>query len=108
MRVVDLVGTTTSFVRPIANNNCTEHSFAFTSILDIYVLPHIQLRTVLCLDISIISYDGRVKVTSSGKRCFHQHVLIPFHRQELLAWANSLLQLNLTKVEQFGTGYEKL
>lgn len=25
-------------------------------------------------------------------------------RQELLAWANSLLQLNLTKVEQFGTG----
>ncbi|KAF4552149.1 Microtubule integrity protein mal3-like protein [Elsinoe fawcettii] len=25
-------------------------------------------------------------------------------RQELLQWANSLLQLNLTKVEQFGTG----
>ncbi|KIW01115.1 uncharacterized protein PV09_07403 [Verruconis gallopava] len=25
-------------------------------------------------------------------------------RQELLAWANNLLQLNITKVEQFGTG----
>jgi len=26
-------------------------------------------------------------------------------RQELLAWLNGLLQLNLTKVEQCGTGY---
>ena len=26
-------------------------------------------------------------------------------RQELLAWLNSLLQLNITKVEQCGTGY---
>ncbi len=28
-----------------------------------------------------------------------------WHRQELLAWLNNLLQLNLTKVEQCGTGY---
>ncbi|KAJ9620497.1 microtubule integrity protein mal3 [Taxawa tesnikishii (nom. ined.)] len=28
-------------------------------------------------------------------------------RQELLAWINSLLQLNLTKVEQCGTGYDR-
>ena len=27
------------------------------------------------------------------------------HRQELLAWLNNLLQLNVTKVEQCGTGY---
>ena len=26
-------------------------------------------------------------------------------RQELLAWMNNLLQLNITKVEQCGTGY---
>jgi RP/EB family microtubule-associated protein len=26
-------------------------------------------------------------------------------RQELLHWLNSLLQLNVTKVEQCGTGY---
>jgi hypothetical protein len=26
-------------------------------------------------------------------------------RQELLAWLNNLLQLNITKVEQCGTGY---
>lgn len=26
------------------------------------------------------------------------------YRQELLAWLNSLLQLNMTKVEQCGTG----
>lgn len=26
-------------------------------------------------------------------------------RSELLAWTNNLLQLNITKVEQFGTGY---
>ena len=26
-------------------------------------------------------------------------------RQELLAWLNNLLQLNVTKVEQCGTGY---
>ncbi|XHF97758.1 hypothetical protein AWENTII_001342 [Aspergillus wentii] len=26
-------------------------------------------------------------------------------RQELLAWLNGLLQLNLTKIEQCGTGY---
>ena len=31
--------------------------------------------------------------------CFHHD------RQELLAWINSLLQLNLTKIEQCGTGY---
>lgn len=29
-------------------------------------------------------------------------------RQELLAWLNNLLQLNLTKVEQCGTGYVQL
>ena len=28
-----------------------------------------------------------------------------FYRQELLAWLNGLLQLNLTKIEQCGTGY---
>lgn len=33
-------------------------------------------------------------------------VLTPAFRQELVAWVNSLLQLNLTKVEQCGTGYE--
>jgi hypothetical protein len=27
-------------------------------------------------------------------------------RQELLAWLNNLLQLNVTKVEQCGTGYD--
>lgn len=27
------------------------------------------------------------------------------HRQELVQWLNSLLQLNITKVEQCGTGY---
>lgn len=27
------------------------------------------------------------------------------YRQELLAWLNNLLQLNVTKVEQCGTGY---
>lgn len=26
-------------------------------------------------------------------------------RQELLAWINNLLQLNITKIEQCGTGY---
>lgn len=31
--------------------------------------------------------------------------LIIINRQELLAWLNNLLQLNLTKVEQCGTGY---
>ncbi|KAH6658020.1 microtubule associated protein [Truncatella angustata] len=30
--------------------------------------------------------------------------LIPINRQELIAWLNSLLQLNITKVEQCGTG----
>ena len=30
--------------------------------------------------------------------------LLPF-RQELLAWLNNLLQLNITKIEQCGTGY---
>jgi hypothetical protein len=29
-------------------------------------------------------------------------------RQELLAWLNNLLQLNITKVEQCGTGYVPL
>ncbi len=28
------------------------------------------------------------------------------YRQELLAWMNNLLQLNITKVEQCGTGYD--
>ena len=28
-----------------------------------------------------------------------------YNRQELLAWVNNLLQLNITKVEQCGTGY---
>lgn len=27
------------------------------------------------------------------------------NRQELVAWLNNLLQLNITKVEQCGTGY---
>lgn len=27
------------------------------------------------------------------------------YRQELLAWLNNLLQLNITKIEQCGTGY---
>lgn len=30
------------------------------------------------------------------------------YRQELLAWLNGLLQLNLTKIEQCGTGYYSL
>lgn len=29
------------------------------------------------------------------------------YRQELLAWLNNLLQLNMTKIEQCGTGYER-
>lgn len=31
--------------------------------------------------------------------------LTRFNRQELVAWLNNLLQLNITKVEQCGTGY---
>ena len=31
--------------------------------------------------------------------------LFSLSRQELLAWLNNLLQLNVTKVEQCGTGY---
>ncbi len=33
------------------------------------------------------------------------HLLQTLPRQELLAWLNNLLQLNVTKVEQCGTGY---
>ncbi len=33
------------------------------------------------------------------------HLLQTLPRQELLAWLNNLLQLNITKVEQCGTGY---
>jgi hypothetical protein len=32
-------------------------------------------------------------------------LMLSFLRQELLHWLNSLLQLNITKVEQCGTGY---
>ena len=37
-------------------------------------------------------------------RMMHEGELTNMGRQELLAWANQLLQLNLTKIEQFGTG----
>jgi hypothetical protein len=37
---------------------------------------------------------------------FSNHVLtLLLRRQELIAWLNNLLQLNITKVEQCGTGY---
>ena len=32
-------------------------------------------------------------------------LMLPAPRNELLAWLNNLLQLNITKVEQCGTGY---
>jgi hypothetical protein len=57
------------------------------------------------LDVTTRKY-GRIKVR------FHvfywkpgRQALIVLNRQELLAWLNNLLQLNVTKVEQCGTGY---
>lgn len=35
---------------------------------------------------------------------WEHRLTIRFHRQELVAWLNNLLQLNITKVEQCGTG----
>jgi RP/EB family microtubule-associated protein len=35
----------------------------------------------------------------------HDPNAFEFYRQELIQWLNSLLQLNITKVEQCGTGY---
>jgi len=32
-------------------------------------------------------------------------LILRWRRQELIAWLNNLLQLNITKVEQCGTGY---
>ena len=62
--------------------------------------------------------DGRVKVRGPRLRRqisrrspppHHRHLLtIVQHRQELVAWLNNLLQLNITKVEQCGTGYVTL
>jgi hypothetical protein len=65
--------------------------------------------------VSHISHHGRVKVSvARGFRLLLQAA--PPHsrncsanygvyRQELVAWLNNLLQLNITKVEQCGTGY---
>ena len=52
--------------------------------------------------------NGRVKVSNARNQFGHMHnANLPnlVCRQELLAWLNNLLQLNVTKVEQCGTGY---
>ena len=53
--------------------------------------------------------DGRIKVRMLSlaipTSCSKVTNLKNSPRQELLAWLNNLLQLNVTKVEQCGTGY---
>lgn len=66
-----------------------------------------QGNQLLLLD--LILFSARSILTAL--LCMHhirlKYILTPLSliRQELVAWLNNLLQLNLTKVEQCGTGY---
>lgn len=58
-----------------------------------YVHPTALLAHPILLESSLYLDDGGMVANSLD------------HRQELLAWLNNLLQLNMTKIEQCGTGY---
>ena len=80
-----------------------QHNLDFHFCL-IFSFARIALEAISLLK----TQHGRIKVGNAQQRGLKNAGANNLNRQELLAWANSLLQLNLTKVEQFGTGYGTL
>jgi len=103
----------------------TKRSTSISTLLSSSPSNILQWLTSLILATLPTTHDGRIKVRWVVRlqesfpallQLCDQHTrtirakLLTFGicRQELLAWLNNLLQLNVTKVEQCGTGYALL